>query len=227
MTVHEESQEIELPASAERVDAALVDKAVEDIREILGKTLKRGMEEVGTYLLRHFFDDDVDLCLSMSHAKHVSMRRLLSRCETLDFPVNRTFLGRSVRMAAMLKLLPKEASFRELPPSHRIQLLPLRDPDRVEDLASKAIARRMTVVKLRDAVHKAQEVAGSTRTSRTAPALRALRQFVKHLKDSETGRLALKKADVDAMDDEQLELARAQVRIAEKRLADMKRLLRD
>src|SRR4051794_21990649 len=52
---------VALPRSAEKVDRELVEHAVSHIRDELAKTVTRGMDEVGRYLLKMFYDDDPEL----------------------------------------------------------------------------------------------------------------------------------------------------------------------
>jgi hypothetical protein len=108
-----------LPRSAELVDRELVERAVAHIRGELAKTVARGINEVGRYLLQTFYDDDPELYLSASPNKHASLRLLIERCESMDFPVSRTFLANALRMAAVSKDLPRAATFRRLPSSHQ------------------------------------------------------------------------------------------------------------
>ena len=84
---------VALPSSAEKVDRELVERAVSHIRGELAKMVARGMDEVGRYLLQTFYDDDPELYFSASPNKHASLRLLIERCESIDFPVSRTFLA--------------------------------------------------------------------------------------------------------------------------------------
>src|SRR5437868_5969033 len=103
---------VALPRSAEKVDRELVERAVSHIRGELAKTVARGMDEVGRYLLQTFYDDDPELYFSASPNKHASLRLLIERCESMDFPVSRTFLANALRMAAVSKDLPRAATLR-------------------------------------------------------------------------------------------------------------------
>ena len=106
-----------LPASAEKVDRELVDRAATHIREVLEKTVTRGTEEVGRYLLRTFYDDDPQLYFSANPNKHASLRLLLDRCESLELPVRE----RSFLMPCVLQRRPK--SYRTMLPFFSSHLL--------------------------------------------------------------------------------------------------------
>src|SRR5713101_3950019 len=107
---------VELPASASKVDRDLVDRSVTHIREVIAKTLSAGQDEIGRYLLKSFFNDDPEVYQSQVATKHLSLRKLLDRCESLELPVSRTFLVNALRLAVVTRGLPNKASFNQLPP---------------------------------------------------------------------------------------------------------------
>jgi hypothetical protein len=154
---------MDLPISAEKVDKALVNRAVAHIRDVVSKTVTRGLDDIGTYLLREFYDNDPALYSSTSPGKHASLSMLMERCESLELPVSRTFLANALRMAAMTKQLPRAAIFHRLPPSHRVELLRVRAPEKLEQLASKAVEGKLSVQKLRTLVQEEQGTDASGR----------------------------------------------------------------
>ena len=219
---------VALPRSAEKIDRELVERAVSHIRDVLAKTVTRGTDEVGAYLLQAFYDDDPELYFSASPNKHASLRLLIERCESMDFPVSRTFLANALRLAAVSKELPREATFRRLPSSHRVELLRLKVPENVERLASKALSGKLSVQKLRALIQKEVERTSADADrgrKRTPTVLRAIEACLRAVRDEETGRLLFRRSDIDNMTEEQV--ARAQTALAslEKRVADLRRLL--
>jgi hypothetical protein len=217
-----------LPKSAEKADRDLVERSVAHIRGLLAKTVTRGMEEVGRYVLREFYDDDPELYLSASPNKHASLRLLIERCESLDFPVSRTFLANALRMAAVTKELPRSASFHRLPPSHRVELLRIKAPEQVERLAAKAVEARLSVQKLRALVQKEGDRtrSGAVRGRRRTPeALKAIEACLRALRDEATGRLLFRRSDIDQMTEEQVARGQAAVAMLEKRVTELRRLM--
>jgi hypothetical protein len=225
----EEAQLPALPESAEKADRELVDRAVEHIRSVLSGTVSKGMEEVGKYLLSEFYDDDPELYFSTAPTKHASLRLLVERCESMDLPVGRTFLANALRMAAVGKGLPRGASFAQLPPSHRVELLRVRSPDKVERLAAKAVGSKLSVQKLRALVRKEEErgAKGKRGRPRSPGVLKAIESCLRALRDEETGRLLFRRSDIDEMTDEQRARAQAAIESLEKRIADLSRMLAD
>jgi hypothetical protein len=219
---------IVLPRSAAKADRELVDRAVSHIRDVLAKTVTRGIDEVGRHLLQNFYDDDPQAYLSASPNKHASLRLLMDRCDSMELPVSRTFLANALRIAAMTKELPRAAVFHRLPPSHRVELLRLKGPENVERLAGRAASDRLSVAKLRALIQKEVERTGtdSGRGRKRSPqVIRAIEACLRALRDEETGRLLVRRSDVDEMTEEQL--ARAQTALAslEKRVTELRRLM--
>jgi hypothetical protein len=219
---------IALPKSADKVDRDLVERSVAHIRDLLAKTVTRGMEEVGQYVLREYYDDDPELYLSASPTKHASLRLLIERCESMDLPMSRTFLANALRMAAVTKGLPREAAFHRLPPSHRVELLRVKAPENVERLAARAVDAKLSVQKLRALVQKEETrtSTGATRGRRRTPeVLKAVEVCLRVLRDEETGRLLFRRSDLNQMTDEQLARGQTAVATLEKRVSELRRLM--
>jgi hypothetical protein len=216
-----------LPRSAEKADKALVDKAVAHIRDVVGKTVARGLDDVGSYLLREFYDDDPELYRSASPTKHASLSLLIERCESMDLPVSRTFLANALRVAAVQKRLPRGATFRQLPPSHRVELVRVGEPEKIEQLASKAVDGKLSVQKLRTLVQKEQEkTKGPERGRKRSPeVLKAIEACLRLLRDEGTGKLLFHRVDVTELTDEQQARANVALTSLEKRVAELRRII--
>jgi hypothetical protein len=216
------------PFSAEKVDKELVERSVAHIREIIAKTVSVGQEEIGRFLLKEFFDDDPTAYVASTASKHASLRKLMERCESLDFPVSRTFLQNALRLAAVSRGLPRGATFNQLPASHRVELLRVKAPERLEKLATRAVEGRLSVKKLRVLVQKA-EVRSATAPGRgrtAAPSVsKAVEGCLRLLRDEETGKLLFRKSDISGLTEEQLERARTAFKLLDKRVEDLRRLL--
>lgn len=223
----ESEDELVLPSSAEKADRELVDRAVAHIRDVLARTVARGLDDVGRYLLREFYDDDPQLYFSAAPKKHASLRMLIDRAESLELPVSRTFLANALRLAAVVKKLPENATFHALPSSHRVELLRVREPEKLEKLASKAVENKLSVQKLRTLVKReAERGKNGSRGRKPKPeVLRALDQCLRLLRDADTGRLLFLKGDVAALTEEQREQAATALRSLEKRVIELRRII--
>jgi hypothetical protein len=226
-TTHD-AVELALPESAEKIDRELVERSVAEIRGIIAKTVSRGQDEVGRYLLEEFFDADPAVYLTSGPTKHASLAKLMDRCESIELPVSRTFLVNALRLAVAAKELPRAATFNQLPPSHRVELLRVKAPEKLEKLAVRAVAGKLSVQKLRTLVQKAElrrpEAPGRGRRP-TPTVLKAVDVCLRQLRDEDTGKLLFRRADVSELTEEQRTRAQAAFKILEKRVAELGRIL--
>lgn len=177
--------EVSVPASAEVLDTALVDHAVDDIKKMMSRTGVQGLSEVGQYLLNEFYGGNVEAYRSTDPGKHASLRELQARCETLDLPVSRSFLARAMGVAVLELSLRPGSQFLQLPASHRVELLGVRDPVEVERLAGIAVDGKLSVHKLRALVRREVKRSSSTRGPKPVPAVvRLLRQVHRSIRSS-------------------------------------------
>ncbi|MFO0684919.1 MAG: hypothetical protein U0234_22870 [Sandaracinus sp.] len=196
-----------LPSCFDVVDAALIDAAVGDIAAILEKDVSRGAERVGAYVLSRFYGDDPALYASRAPRKHASLRGLLSRCDRLELPVSKTYIANAIGVAVVTRQLPANASFHRLPLSHRIELLRLRDPNRIELVASEALDARVAVRQLREEVRAILGAAKHARPATPMP-LRVVAGAAKALRVDESPALAFGLADVEALREEERDTLR-------------------
>lgn len=204
--------------AAEEADDALVRRAAKEIQGILAQTVQRGLEEVGAYILEHFYGGDLELYRSTSPAKHASLTKLIERCDTLEFPVSKTLLSNAVRVAATARSLPNGSKFRALPMSHQVELARIADPEKVERLAERAAKQELPVRKLRAIVSKSVASKGAKPGRKPTPDLvRNVVKAVALLKAEDSWRLGFKKEDVEALSEEQL----AELTESAKRLTDL------
>jgi hypothetical protein len=223
-----DAAELALPESAEKIDRDLVERSVAQIRVIIAKTVSRGQDEVGRYLLKEFFDDDPAVYLTSGPTKHASLAKLMDRCESIELPVSKTFLVNALRLAVAAKELPRAATFNQLPPSHRVELLRVKAPDTLEKLAARAVAGKLSVQKLRTLVQKTElrRPDAPGRGRRPIPTvLKAIDACLRQLRAEDTGKLLFHRADVSELNEEQRARAQAAFKILEKRVAELGRIL--
>ena len=196
----------------EAVDEELVQKAVDDIKGILSETIAKGFSAVGEYVLKTFFNSDLEKVRSRDSNKAASFRALAARCGSPDLPLSKSTLHAAVSVAAMRRELPQGAAFRPLPPS---ALLPLREqPDTAEKLAQKALTKSLPVRALREDVGVAVAKARKDGPPRGRPPLpvvvKTLDRTAK-LFELDAGRRSFTKSMVEELDDDQ---AKAALKIA-------------
>jgi len=188
------------------LDEKLVEQAVTFIRKTLAETLYKGATTVGDYVLESFFDNDPARVRSKNPQKNASFRSLAEKCGTADLPISKSWLHNAVGVAVMRRLLPEgSTAFKQLPPSHQATLLPLREPAKVEKLATRAVDKKLSMRDLREIVDgevaKAKE--GETRGRRPTPViLKTLNRSLK-IFTLEGGKRSFTKAMVEELDEEQ------------------------
>lgn len=186
-----------LPDSARVVDSGLVARVQGQIRETIRTTIARGLEEIGKILLREFYGDSVDAYRSTSPRKHASLQVLLKSCESIDFPVKKTVLANALQLAAFSREVPSGSPFLALPPSHRIELLRLKLPNRIHELAAAALEKKMSMRRVRDEVRRLRRRHKSPRGRKPLPVIvRATSQAIRALQRDQNGQLRFDKEDV-------------------------------
>jgi hypothetical protein len=195
----------------EQVDEKLVEEAVTFIRTTLDETLRKGVSEVGAYVLDKFFGGDAEQAKSKDPYKNASFRSLAERCGTVELPISKSTLHRMVAVTIMTRLLPEGGkAFKQLPASHQGVLLPLSDPTKVEKLAERAVDKELSVRDLRNEVSKelAKTVKEGERRGRP-PTPRIVKTLNRSLKlfTLESGRRSFTKAMVEELDEEETKKA--------------------
>jgi hypothetical protein len=194
---------------------SLITKAVQDISDILGRTVKSAQVEVGEYILREFYEDDIELYRSKNPTKDVSLNALLEKCDTFELPVKKTFLQNSISVACVIKELGKgNNEFLSLPPSHKVALLPVEDQERLKVLSKRAAEEKMTVRQLREEV-KAERLRtkGTSRAGRppTPEVEKAVSVVLKALTRG-ASKISFKKDDVRAVKPENADAVKENVK---------------
>lgn len=76
--MHEKTTEV---ASTEIADLELVDKAYEDLSQIFSNHLENAMQEAGKYLIKEFYDDNIELAREKKSPKDESLNQLIKRLQ--------------------------------------------------------------------------------------------------------------------------------------------------
>ncbi|MBI4932497.1 MAG: hypothetical protein HY828_01385 [Actinobacteria bacterium] len=209
---------------AEKEDKGLVEEAAEHITKILAETTYRGATEIGEYVLKHFFNDDAELAQSRDPYKNASYRSLTEKCETQQLPISRTTLYNAVAVVVRQRTLPDAKAYKQLPQSHQVTLLPVKEPAKVETLAEKAMEKKLSVRQLKAEVKKviAKAREDEPRGRKPLPVIvKTLNGSVK-LFTLDGSRRSFTKTMVEELDEDQAKLAR---KAAEKLITQLQDLL--
>jgi hypothetical protein len=141
-----------LPAVAS-TDDQLIDETVAKINELVGDNLLKTATDVGSYILKHFYGDNIEEAMSKNPHKHNSYRKLQDR---LDLKIHYKTLNQMVNITIQERFLVgrlTEEKVKLLSYSQRVELLP-RNQDTKLTLAQKCIEENLTIKQMRAAISK-------------------------------------------------------------------------
>ncbi len=133
-----------------------IDEAVNEINNIVGKNLLQTALEIGEYVLKKFFEDDIEKAKSHAPNKDVSFRKLekrndmVIRFSKLCLTVNLAIQERELRK--QLENQPKPIQIENLHYSHRVELLKVKDEAKKVELVEKCVENDYTVETLRNVI---------------------------------------------------------------------------
>lgn len=128
------------------VDERLVDEAVKFIKETVNKTLYQGSLEIGEYLLKNFFHDDIEFARVKNPKKPTSFAAL---CRRGDLGVHPTTLSEFVRVADQERFFRSRAvDTAQLTYTHRCDLVRLPNDDKKIDLLNRIAAQSLSTREL-------------------------------------------------------------------------------
>ena len=137
------------------VDPALIDKSVEFINNAIAKTIFKGSLEIGNYLLKNFFNDDIELASSKNPHKRISFQEL---CRRDDLGVHPSTLSRMVRVASQERyLIDGKANVEDLTYSHKLELIKLPNDKKKLKLVEKCHKLKMSCRKLSENIFKTRQ----------------------------------------------------------------------
>ena len=139
------------PVSAPKIEVPAVNKididdAVNHINELVGNKLYETSIEVGNYVLKAFFNDDINEVKSRNPKKLLSFKKL---CENPDLKVHPKHLNQMVQVAAQERLLIDkfgEEKVKGLGYSLKVELLKIQDDKIKTKTAKKWIAKPITIL---------------------------------------------------------------------------------
>jgi hypothetical protein len=189
------------------IDYARVERAASWIHKKLIETVDRGARDIGEYVLKEFFKGDPEFASSRDPYKNASFRDLADKCGTPEIPVSKSWLHNAVAVAIMIRQLPQGATaFKQLALSHQAELLPLRDPAKVEKVAKEAVTMVWTVSHLREVVAKKRSKTPKDESkggrSPTPVIVKTLNRSLKVF-TLEGGKRSFTKAQVEELDEQQ------------------------
>ncbi len=134
------------------VDDSKINEAVAFINEVANKTIYQGSIEIGEYILKNFFEDDIKFAASKNPKKQASFNKL---CENEDLTVSPNRLAIMVRVASQERYLSeKEIDTSKLTYTHKASLVKLNNGQEKINLIKKCVGEEWTTRKLDDEINK-------------------------------------------------------------------------
>lgn len=137
------------------VDQALVDKAVQKITEITSTHLSNMILEVGQYLIKEFFDGDLELARKKKGKKVESLHQVIQQIvQSGEKDYSKSWMYNSINLVLESKALESFHSYGKLSTSCKVLLLPIKDEKIKKELIEKTVKEKLSVSKLRDLIKK-------------------------------------------------------------------------
>ena len=140
--VKKEIQEVEI-LTAE--DIKKIEEAVIVINEKANSTAK-SLIEIGQYLLKEFFDNDIKKAEDRAPRKGISLRKI---ADHKDITLSFMSLSNAIRLAGQESLFTHE-KYKELTETHKLLLFSLSDDKAKKSYADKVVKDKLSVRALRD-----------------------------------------------------------------------------
>jgi hypothetical protein len=145
------------------VDDSVINEAVAFINEMATKTIYKGSIEIGEYILKRFFENDIKLASSKNPKKQASFNKL---CEREDLTVHPNSLALMVRVASQERFLSeKEVDTSKLTYTHKASLVKLDNGQKKINLLKKCVDKEWSTRELDDKINKILNESSGPRNS--------------------------------------------------------------
>lgn len=177
----------------ENVDRELIEQSVRYINDKANETIYKGSLEIGNYILKHFFNDDIKLASSKNPRKPNSYKAL---CRRKDLSVPYSTLTVMVRVAAQERFLKlHNIDTGRLGYTHKANLIRLRNGEKKLKLARRCIVEGLSTRKLIELVKTSrQEALAYRKMEQEETALKNIMKIEQLLSRSEKSELV---TDID------------------------------
>ncbi len=155
----EETKEIVVK---DQVDIDLVEKAYQNLSQIFSNHIESAMQEAGNYLIKEFYDDDIELARNKKSPRNESLHQLIERLQNRSSGTpSKSWIYQSIGLVIQshdIEKMDKDffQTFGKIPLSHKISLLPITKFEIKKDLINKIIDNNLSVRELEELKAKQQ-----------------------------------------------------------------------
>lgn len=140
------------------VDHELVDQAVQRITEIVSTNLTQAMIEVGKYLIKEFFNDDIQLAKQKKGSKEKSLHQVIEKLKSRgEKRQSKSWLYNAINLVVDSAALSDFHSYGNLPLSSKVLLLPVKDIEAKKELAEVAFSENLSACELKEKIHEGKK----------------------------------------------------------------------
>ena len=173
------------PVAAEEKepDNDLVEQAYQKLTEITTRRASQTMHEVGEYLIKTFYDDNVEYAQSRTPVKEKSINQLFSKIRKDSDAYSKSWFYNSIHLAADQRYFNNEGftTYDKLGVSQKIYLAHIKDVEIKRALIEEAVENKYPVSKLKKRI--AEEQGKVTTTLASIPEKDKLKEWsVEYLK---------------------------------------------
>lgn len=136
-----------------RADDRLVDKVYGKLSEIFSSHYRDALLESGRYIIKTFFNDDIELARKKNPVKDLSYTQLIKKLQDSDSQSPRkSWLFNAVNLVIQEYDCSSVHTYGQLNISHKVKLLPIKDSSLKEQIISEVVGERMTVKEMGDRI---------------------------------------------------------------------------
>ena len=142
----------------EAPDENLVEQAYNELTEIATRRVSQTMFEVGEYLIKTFYDDNIEYAQSKTPTKEKSLNQLFSKFRKDPDAYSKSWFYNSIQLYADQKYFDSVGfdKYNELGVTHKIYLTHLHDIEAKKELIEEAVDKKYTVAKLKERIAEKQ-----------------------------------------------------------------------
>lgn len=139
-------------------DKELVEIAVQEIKNLVSKNFANAMMEVGQYLIKEFFDDDLELAKQKKSKKESSFFKVITKLKVPgERNPSKSWLYNAINLVVDSAALADFHSFGKLPLSSKLLLSGVKDEDRKKELADIACNENLSASQLRERINESKK----------------------------------------------------------------------
>ena len=139
------------------LDQNLVENAVQEIKNMVSKNFTNAMMEVGQYLIKEFFNNDLNLAKQKKSVKEMSFLQVINELKFKgEGNPSKSWLYNAINLVVDSAALADFHSFGNLPLSSKLLLSGIKDMTLKKELAEIALNENLSTSQLREKINQSK-----------------------------------------------------------------------